>query len=127
MVLNIDCVRDVLIAIEQTSFNERITFKYLVTSLPQYTEEDITYTCLKLEEGNYIELIKFKTLGSRYPSISEITNLTLFGHEFLNTIREEPIFTKTKNLSKKIGVSSLSAIKDIATNVIADIIKSQFL
>ena len=48
MTLNPDCVRDVLLAMEQCEFGEHHTIASLHEDLSQYSEEELCYTCLKL-------------------------------------------------------------------------------
>ncbi len=119
MVLNLDCVRDVLLAVESSGFGEPVTLHSLEKSLPAYTYNELWYTCLKLEEGGYLDLMTFSQIGSHYPGIKQINDLTFFGHEFLNTIRPETTWDKTKDVAKKIGTSSLESIGEIAKGLMA--------
>lgn len=122
MVLNSDCVRDVLLAIESCGFEEYITLETLKNKLPNYNEEELLYTCLKLEEGNYLDLMTFSTLGMQRKMIKQINDITFAGHEFLNTIREDETWQKVKSTAKKAGVGSLKTLGDIAQKVSATVI-----
>lgn len=117
MVLNPDCVRDVLLSIESCGFGERLTLEKLCEKAPQYSEEDLWYTCLKLEEGGYIDLITFTALRMPMPGIKEIKSLTYQGHEFLDSVREDKNWGKVKLVAKKAGTFSLSSLGDIAKEV----------
>lgn len=55
-----------------------------------------------------------------------IEDLSPSGHQFLADIRSDNNWNKTKSIAKSVGASSLTAIKEIATNVIAELIKAQF-
>lgn len=114
MVLIPDCVRDVLLAVEACNFGERLTLKSLEEKLPAYTYEELWYTCLKLEEGGYLELMTFSQLGSPLPAIKQIKDMTFFGHEFLNAIRLETTWDKTKEVARKAGTFSLESLGEIA-------------
>ena len=124
MVLNPDCVRDILLEVEDSKFGELLTLYSLEEKLPDYTFEELWYTCLKLEEGGYLDLMTFAQIGSHYPSIKQINGMTFFGHEFLNTIRPESTWDQTKEVAKKIGTSSLESIGEIAKGLMAATITS---
>lgn len=117
MVLNPDCVRDVLLCVESCGFGERMNLTRLHEKLPDYTEEDLWYTCIKLEEGGYLDLMTAKYLRMPMPSIKQINDLTYSGHEFLNTIREDSNWGKVKGIAKKAGVFSLKTLGEIAQEV----------
>lgn len=117
MVLNPDCVRDVLLCVEHCSFGERMNLEKLQERLPNYTEEDLWYTCIKLEEGGYLDLMTAQYLRMPLPSIKQINDLTYSGHEFLNTIREQGTWDKVKGVAKKAGVFSLKTLGEIAQEV----------
>ncbi len=117
MVLNPDCVRDVLLCVEHCSFGERMNLAKLQERLPDYTEEDLWYTCIKLEEGGYLDLMTAQYLRMPLPSIKQINDLTYSGHEFLNTIREQGTWDKVKGVAKKAGVFSLKTLGEIAQEV----------
>lgn len=117
MVLSPDCVRDVLLSVESCGFGERLTLEGLERKLPQYSEEDLWYTCLKLEEGGYLELVKVSGLRMPMPGIKEIKSLTYLGHEFLDSIREDSNWGKVKLVAKKAGTFSLSSLGEIAKEV----------
>lgn len=117
MVLNPDCVRDVLLCVESCGFGERMNLTRLHEKLPDYTEEDLWYTCLKLEEGGYLDLLTILSLKMTMPSIKQINDLTYSGHEFLNTIREDSNWGKVKGIAKKAGVFSLKTLGEIAQEV----------
>lgn len=116
--LSPDCVRDILIAVENCSFGEYLSLERLHEKLPEYTQEDLWYTCIKLDEGGYLDVTTVPMLRSPLPGIKSINNLTFNGHEFLNNIREESNWNKVKNVGKKAGTSSLAALGDIAKAVI---------
>lgn len=125
MELNPDCIRDVLLTVESAPFDERITLKYLQEKCPAYTSDELTYTCLKLEEGGYLDIITVRISGSQFPSIKSINSLTFCGHEFLNNIREKTTWEKTKTVAGKVGSFSLDTLKSVSSGVIASLIKSQ--
>lgn len=116
MRLNPDCVRDILIAIEETAnFQEAINNKQLEKSaiLQPYSSSEILY---HLRQLSWAELIQeFDFYGDTGYSILDLSPK---GHEFLNNIRSNDNWDKVKGLSKKVGSHSLSALQQIATGVI---------
>lgn len=63
MKLDADCVRDVLLVAETCPFNSSLYFRDLKTALPNYADDDIAYTCLKLKEAGLLSVVT-KTTGS---------------------------------------------------------------
>lgn len=117
--LSPDCVRDILITVEDCSFGEYLNLEKLSERLPEYSQEDLWYTCIKLDEGGFLDITTIPILRSPLPGIKSINNLTFYGHEFLNNIREESNWNKVKSVGKKVGSSSLNTLGDIAKTVIA--------
>lgn len=48
------------------------------------------------------------------------------GHKFLSDIRNDNNWSKTKEVAKNIGSTSISAFKDIASQVVAELISKHF-
>jgi len=117
MVLNPDCVRDVLLCVESCGFGERLNLSGLHERLPDYAEEDLWYTCLKLQDGGLLDVLALNMMNAPMPVIKEIGCMTYQGHEFLNTIREKSNWEKTKDVAKKTGVGSLKFLGEIAQEV----------
>lgn len=123
MKLNPDCIRDILLKMEDTPYQEDIYPDQLYETLPDYAHDEIDYTILKMNEAGFISATIQKYLdGSVDITIHDIT---YNGHQFLANIRSNNIWNNVKEVSKKVGSNSLSAISQIATGVITEIIKSQ--
>lgn len=127
MTLELDCVRDVLLAVEALEFNQHLHIGTLHEQLSQYSEEQLTYTCLILKDGSYLDIETISPMaGSIMPGIKSINHLTYKGHEFLANIRDSKIWTGIKGVAGKVGSKSLDAVVQIASNVITALIKAQF-
>ena len=124
MKLDIACVRDILLYVECLPFDSVATIDKLHESYPQYTEEDITYNCLKLMEADYIDGITCSVRMSYLPGIKCITCMTFEGHQFLETIRPETVFEKTKNTLSAIGTGSFAIAKEIGTSILTELVRS---
>ena len=126
MVLDPDCVRDILLEVESLGFDECLTIDLLNERLPAYNHDQLEYTCLMLENGGFLELMTVDMLGRNLPGVKLIQCLTYKGHEFLSNIHKDVIWAGVKSISGKIGAASLSALTQIASNVVSEIIKAQF-
>lgn len=123
MHLNLDCMRDVLITLEDASFLQELTLGDIIEKTPGYSEDDIKYTILKLDEANFIDArIKQYVDGM---AILGVKDITYAGHQFIANIRTDTVWNKVKDVSKSVGATSISAITQIASNVISEILKAQ--
>lgn len=124
MKLNPDCIRDILITIEDnTGFGKYMSYNLNSTYdlLQKYTFDEVRYHIDQCELSNLITKVNKFIDGSCL-----VQDLSPSGHQFLADIRSDNNWNKTKSIAKTVGTSSLTAIKEIATNVIAEVIKAQF-
>ncbi len=126
MKLNPDCIRDILLHVENFSFGQTENSKDLINSLAKYNGDEIVYTCAKLNEANLIE-----ATFRKYPSddkliLLHVDDLTYEGHQFVANIHEDTVWNGVKSVAKKVGTSSINGLIQIASNVITTLIKSQF-
>lgn len=124
MKLNPDCIRDILLTVEDnTSFG--VYMRYDSDSsyslLNKYTLDEVRYHIKQCELSQLLTKVTWFLDGG-----CMIFDLSPNGHQFLADIRSDSNWNKTKLIAKSVGTSSLTAIKEIATNVIAELIKSQF-
>lgn len=134
MKMDIDCLRDILLQAEEgfillpAPIRDWETMELVESkSLPsgrypyieKYEVEKLIYHSELLAEINFIKLDIFN-------EAHKITNLTAEGHFFLEDIRNNNIWNKTKEISTKIGVGSIKALKDIAVNVVTSAIVDYF-
>lgn len=123
MKLNPDCMRDVLIVMESAGYLEELSPSAVYESLPAYSEDEINYSIIKLKEAGFIDAI-IKEYNSGV-AILRLDDITYIGHQFLANVRSDNIWNDVKQVSKKVGSNSISAISQIATGVISAIIKAQ--
>lgn len=123
MKLNLECLRDILLTVENAEYEERLTFDKLHERLPNYSEEDLHYCLIKLDESGLLEVITIQIPRQHMPGIKTIHNLTFQGHEFLENIKAENTWNKTKSIASKVGSFSLNTIRDISVGVISEVIK----
>lgn len=118
MIFDHDCVREILLAVEQCPFGQTLNVEKLTAQLPDFDEETIWYACLKMGEGGLLTIMTVPLMGSDMPGIKQITCMTYQGHEFLDTIREKTNWEKTKDIAKKAGTGSIKFLGEIAKEVV---------
>lgn len=122
MKLDIECVRDVLIYIEENlEYNSTLTLSSIYDELaPRYQKNQIDYTCIKLLEGNYMNLITKNVEGKVLPLA--VSSLTFDGHQFLEKIRNPKVWNPTKRFAKNLGSISIQTLSQISSDIIAKMI-----
>ena len=124
MKLNPDCIRDILLYVEDTS-NFDIYTNYDSSNIPdelsEYTHDEIVYHIRQCQMSDLITKVSYYDCGSKI----SIKDLTPRGHEFLANIESDSLWNTTKEISGKIGSRSLQALIQIATGVITATINKQ--
>lgn len=117
MKLNPDCIRDILIVVEENSSFSNFLFSETFSNSEiskKYDWETILYHIRQANESGLLLDTRFFTGGS-----FAITDLSPKGHQFLADIREEQNWNKTKKIANKVGSTSLAALTSIASSVIS--------
>ncbi len=122
MHLNNECVRDLLLAIEENlGINDKVSIDDF--ELPNYSNDELIYTALKLIEAGFINGDSSNMIdGSIFVYVS---SLTWDGHKFLDNIRDNEVWRKTKSIVSKFSSVSLGIISNVAAQVITALIKQQ--
>ena len=124
MQLNPDCIRDILITMEKQPFNHPVNFDDMLPLLENHYDSNVVeYNALKLKEAGFIRAITSSDTEGEY--LVTFFDITYSGHQFLANIRSDNIWNDVKEVSKKVGTNSVSALYQIASGVIAAIIKAQ--
>lgn len=130
MELKQDCIRYVLLCLE----NQKIGMMYSgfsedqlvkVFSNDTYSDDDVRYTLYQLANGGMISAkpaIVPNKLGIKQLQVFDIT---WKGHEFLDTIRDDKVWSKTKKVVSTFSSVSLGILQTIASKVIVGLIKEQ--
>ena len=130
MKLNPDCIRDVLLYLEENlNYNHEnvgsiehnsITMSKIAEDLHNqngYEIDDINYSIEKLLEIRYISSSGESRGRNNSILYCPISDITYSGHQFLNTIRPKPIWEATKNGAAKLGIMSMHALSTIAMEI----------
>lgn len=126
MKLNPDCIRDVLLAVEEHAdhrtfmdFPSESPDKYKILS--NYQENVVLYHIKQCELSGLVAQVKWFLSGNCL-----VGHLSPKGHEFLENIRSDTNWEKTKTIAREAGSLSLQALAQIATSVISDMLSKRF-
>ena len=122
--MDIDCIRDILLQAEETPFtvyrdSDDDNKDSELSFIKKYDDKTLLY---HIDLADELGLIK----ASICIGMSSVYDLSAQGHLFLADIREDNVWNKTKEISKKVGASSLDAVKQIAVNVVSSLISGYF-
>lgn len=124
MKLNPDCIRDILLVIEEKAeYGTVVTFtnECMHNLDKKYSRQEILYHLRQCEWADLLKRINWDAIGD-----CAIADLSPKGHEFLANIHKNDIWNGVKNIAGKVGSVSLSALVQIASNVVTELIKTQF-
>lgn len=116
MKLNPDCIRDILLAVEELSdYDRSVSDSELSKSkfLISYFENEILYHVRQLTWSKMLQQADF------YGEGFDILDLSPQGHEFLNNIRSDDNWNKTKDFSGKIGSFAISTLQSVASSIMS--------
>lgn len=120
MKLNYDCVRDVLLYLENNlSLNNSITFPSDIKEslLLKYSKDDVIYTVkILLNKKLILGDDNFNYSTGMYTA--NIESLSFDGHSFLDNIRDNQVWSKSKKILSAFKSVSIEIISQVATNVI---------
>lgn len=120
MILDRDCVRDLLLTIESDSFNNTLFLEKICENsrMKFYSKETIIYAIQKLNEANYINAtIKF---ADNAPYLVSVSSITWDGHIFLDNVRDPSIWDKVKAKSSKLTSVSLPLLSELGLSFIKE-------
>lgn len=140
MKLNPDCVRDVLLYLEdnleyvdrQDVFIEHTeitisTIKEYLHNKKNYEYDESVYAVEKLVEIGYIIPSHINNETNNSKCIGSIIDISWNGHQFLNTIRSKSVWEATKKGASKLGIMSIHALSTIAMKITETIITDQIV
>lgn len=125
MELNHDLVRYVLLSIESSKQVTGPSEGELIEAVQKYgsySKDDIMYTISKLEEAEFItgnvSYVNYKNKPK--PMWMTPGNLTNDGYKFLDNVRDDGVWKKTKATVAKIGNASLRIMSTVAANYMSN-------
>ena len=123
MKLSIDCVRAVLLFLEE-NLDCVDSIQLDDIELKKFDDKDVLYSSIKLHEAGYISGKLMKTIAG--DMVGYITDITWEGHKFLDTVRDNKVWRETKTILSKVSSASISFVSSVASQVLANII-SQYM
>ena len=122
MKLNQDCIRDLLLYLEENlKLNDYLSISNI--SLKNYSSEELLYTADKLYEAGYLKCSR-KVYDNTVLMIF-VSSITYTGHQFLDNIRDDKVFAKTKSILSGFKSVSIEIISETASKVITNLINQQ--
>ena len=116
MKLNHDCVRACMLYLEENlGVNSRINL--VGVHLKDYSYDDVLYSFIKLSEAGFING-KPQPAGNNPAYVFITTSITYEGHKFIDSVRDDKVWSATKKISSKVASVSLDILTTIATNVL---------
>ena len=135
MKLNVDCVRDVMLKIEELQRvfvndngeveKDALWIDSLYSALSNYGKEEIFYALYNLDQAGYIDISVQWINGCVYTCA--INHMTYEGHEFLSKIRPATVWEKTTGIAGKVGNFGLQMLEKIAEGVATACVKELLL
>lgn len=120
MKLNHECVRDLLIYLEdELLFTSNLCANDI--KIDPHESADIVYAVAKLSESKYIEASQISYSFETMP-IFHIQSITWNGHKLLDNIRDENVWKKTKSIVAQFSSVSIGIIDNVSNRIIAKII-----
>lgn len=117
---DMELVRKILFKIEETV--DDFSDGNLVVD--GYTMEQVSYHCAILYEGGYISDYK-RHFADDELQFFDVGRLTWKGHEFLDKIREDTVWNKTKDTIKDKGLPLVfDVVQSVSTGIIERLVKS---
>lgn len=132
MRLDLDCVRDILLCVEENSglYKSCCFIESGPPGLEEFHDTDIAVPSYQLDLNKkysneaLIYHVKYCSEADLITEAQYLTNdmlcvsdLTPKGHEFIANIRNESVWKKVKSAAAKIGVSSIPALLELASKI----------
>lgn len=120
---DMELVRKILFKIEDTVDNVA-EYNLLIDG---YSMEQIAYHCAILNEGGYIYAYKGDYASNKIYSFG-VGRLTWEGHEFLDNIRADTVWNRTKEVISSKGLPLVfDIVKSVSTNIISGVINGSIV
>lgn len=108
---NLELIRFLLIKLEECN-HYNIRLSELIKNSP-YTLEEADYNVRLLSEANYVKVFGFAPAKNAKDWL--LIRLTFIGHEYLDAIRDDTVWRKTRDKLLTVGgTASLEMVKVVA-------------
>lgn len=117
MKLNHDCVRACMLYLEE-NLDMKSRINLVGVHLNGYSDDDVLYSFIKLSEAGFING-KPQPAGNNPAYVFMTTSITYEGHKFIDSVRDDKVWSATKKISSKVASISIEMLTTIATNVLS--------
>lgn len=117
MKLNYDCVRELLLTLEENLVMDdslsfpNLTLKQVCEKMPDFSRADIAYASTKLLEAEYIEANSIES-DSKIIKIV-YSSITYEGHQYLDSIRDSKLWSTVKKNAKALTFELVKKLAEI--------------
>lgn len=117
MKLNYDCVRELLLTLEENLVMDdslsfpSLTLKQVCEKMPDFSRADIVYSSTKLLEAEYIEANSIES-DSKIIKIV-YSSITYEGHQYLDSIRDSKLWSTVKKNAKALTFELVKKLAEI--------------
>lgn len=116
---DMELVRKILFKIEETVDN----FAEYNIEIEGYTKEQVAYHCALLNDSNFVYDYGSQPVGGEIYSFG-VGRLTWEGHEFLDKIRSDTVWNRTKEVITEKGLPmAIDVVKSISTSLISAMVE----
>lgn len=128
MQLKPDCVRAILLWLESNQKIdllgnvETITTLDLAQHIDSFSAEEVLYAAKQMINNEFLEARLIQVNGAQ---VYQVIDITPKAHEFLENIRLDTNWNKTKEKAKSVGSFALTMLEKISASVIAAGMSSQ--
>ena len=113
-----DLIRKILLSLEERKENVAGSL-----SIEGYSQEEIAYQCSLLNDAGFVKCYKGSYAGGHLYTFG-VGSLTWDGTEFLDKIRNDTVWNKTKEVMNEKGLPvALDVIKAVVTSIVQGMIK----
>ena len=131
MELNHDCVREVLLYIEEQQpvgkkmywkdFSHEFDSTYDQSKIEDFSDDDLRYCLERLIDAQYLDGDYSLSAEGTLVSLT-VKNITWEGHTFLDNIRDPEIWKDTKTVVSHLKSVSIGMLSEISTTILKKLI-----
>lgn len=117
MKLNYDCVRELLLTLEENLVMDdslsfpSLTLKQVCEKMPDFSRADIAYASTKLLEAEYIEANSIESDSKIIKIVYSC--ITYEGHQYLDSIRDSKLWSTVKKNAKALTFELVKKLAEI--------------
>lgn len=115
MKLNHDCIRELLLEIEEKKPFETLLIPRSFQDYDVYRNynfDELMYELIKLKEADILDA-HVNVINSKV-TYYQIGNITFYGHEFLDNIRDNKTWNEVKRVAKETSSMSVTLLSKLA-------------